>query len=226
VIARRGDELIELLRASSVDAVEADRAANELLKQIFDGYPVQNLRRLIHTDEGQAVRAGAWVVSELGAGAAEVLDEVDYLLGHSVRDARFFAIDAVLVAASSDHGAMIAKAMMLITDQDQAVRWKALRLLAKATTGQLAAAVGYMPDSHAASLAAWLISHGGDQTHRPEVLVRLGDSDRETRLFAAAAAARLADRDRALLERAAESDDSDIRLFAQDELAIMRRRSG
>jgi hypothetical protein len=226
VVARRGDELIELLRAGPVDAVEADRAANELLNQIFDGYPVQNLRRLIRSDEDQAVKAGAWVVSELGAGAAEVLDEVDYLLRHPVRDARFFALDAVLAAASSDHGAMIATAIMLITDQDQAVRRKALRLLARASTGQLAAAVRYKPDSRAASLAAWLVSYAGDQTHRPEVLVRLGDSDRETRLFAAAAAVRLADRDRAPLERAAESDDPDIRLFAQDELAIMRRRSG
>jgi hypothetical protein len=217
--ARRGDELIELLQAGPVDAIEADRAANDLLHQIFDGYPVQNLRRLIHSSADQAVGAGAWVVSELGARAAELLDDVDFLLSHRVRDARFFAIDAVLVAASGDHGALIAKAVMLVADQDQAVRWKILRLLARASTAQLTAAVPHLQDSHIASLAVWLIGDGS-QARRSEVLVRLSDSDKETRLFAAAASARLAGPDRATIERAAESSDPDIRLFARNELGI------
>jgi len=226
VVTRHADELIEVLRAGAVDAVEADEAANELLKQVFGGYPVRNLRRLIRSDEDLAVKAGAWIVSELGAGAAQVLDEVGFLLGHRVRNARFFAIDAVLVAASSDHGPLIAKAVMLIADPDQAVRRKALQLLARATPEQLAAAVPHIPDSHAASLAAWLTSHGSDPAYRREITVWLGNSDKHTRLFAAAAAVRVADRDREAIERATESDDPDIRGFAQDEIAGLRRRFG
>jgi hypothetical protein len=79
---------------------EEGKAANDLLSQVLHGYPIQNLSRLTHSDNSEAVKSGAFVVSELGAQAAQILDEVDFLLSHPVRNARYDALDAALVGAS------------------------------------------------------------------------------------------------------------------------------
>jgi hypothetical protein len=91
------------------------RAANDLLLEVLRGYPAQNLSRLIHSDDDTAVASGAFVVSELRERAAPILDEVDFLLGHPLRNARFDALDALdaldaaLTAASPEHGATLAR---------------------------------------------------------------------------------------------------------------------
>jgi hypothetical protein len=203
---------------------EEGRAANDLLREVLRGYPAQNLGRLIHSGSNKAVANGAFVVSELGAQAAQIIDEVDFLLGHPLRDARFDALDAALTAASTEHGAILAKAVMLVDDADQAVRWKALRFLTNSTRDQLTAAAPYLEDGHVASLVTWLASPGSDPANLPEIRSRLPDPDKATRMFAAAAAARVAGTSRQALEDAAVSDDPDVRTFAGDAIEMLDRR--
>jgi hypothetical protein len=215
-VKSRGDELIErLLRAGALDPEEEGQAANDLLSEVFRGYPAQNLGRLIHSDNRRAVEVGAFVVSELGAKAEQVIDEVDYLLGHPSRNARFDAIDAALLAASSDHGPTLAKAVMLVGDPDEVVRRKALRFLANATQEQLLAAVPHLEDGNQVSLVTWLASKGREPAQKTDVLNRLNDADKQTRMFAAAAAARQAAADRRGIEHAAAVHDPDVRSFAE-----------
>lgn len=219
--SRSGDELVELLLAGEMDAEEEGRAANDLLSAVMRGYPAHNLSPLIHSDNPRAVETGAFVVSELGKKAAEIMSEVDFLLSQQWWRARFDAIDAALAGASSDHGAVLAKAVMLISDSEQPVRKKALRFLAKATRDQLRAAAPYLADRHVAVLVTWLATDGSDPAHLPDMLNRLHDPDKQTRMFGAAAVGRVAEADRRGLERAAASDDSEVRSFAEDELSIM-----
>jgi len=203
---------------------EEGEAANDLLREVLRGYPAQNLGRLIHSDSTKAVADGAFVVSELRAQAAPILDEVDFLLGHPLREARFDALDAALTAASIEHGAILAKAVMLVADADQAVRWKALRFLANATPDQLTAAAAYLADRHVADLATWLASAGSDPVSLPDIRSRLQDPDKATRMFAAAAASRVPATSRQGLEDAAASDDTDIRHFAADAIELLDLR--
>lgn len=218
-----GDELIDLICSRSLGEEETGQAANELLGEFRAGYPVRKLARLIHSDDDETVKIGAWLVSELGILAAPILDEVDFLLSHPVRDARYYGIEAVLVAAPAERGALIAKAVSLIDDPDEAVRRLAVRLLARATPKQLTGALPHLPDP-VAHLTRWLIGEGSDPARSPQILTRLGDPDREVRIFAAAAAARVVDRDQRALEGAARCGDSDIRIFAERELSLLRLR--
>ena len=197
------------------------RAANDLLREVIRGYPAQNLSRLIHSDRATAVASGASVVSELRAQAAQIIDEVDFLLGHPLRDARFDALDAALTAASAEHGVTLAKAVMLVDDADRAVRWKAVRFLANATPDQLIAAAPYLEDRHVADLVTWLASAGSDPASLPDIRGRLQDPDKATRMFAAAAAARVVATSRQGLEGAAASDDPDVRSFAEGEIEML-----
>jgi hypothetical protein len=203
---------------------EEGRAANDLLREVLRGYPAQNLGRLIHSDSSKAVASGAFVVSELRTQAAQIIDEVDFLLGHPLRDARFDALDAALTAASARHGAILAKAVMLVDDTDQAVRWKALQFLARATRDQLTAAAPCLADRHVTNLVTWLASTGSDPASLPDIRSRLDDPDKATRMFAAAAAARVAGTSRQALEDAAVTDDPDVRTFAGDTIEMLDRR--
>jgi hypothetical protein len=224
VSSRSGDELIELLLAGQMSPEEEGKAANDLLREVQRGYPMQNLGRLIHSDSAKAVANGAFVVSELRVHAAPILDEVDFLLSHPLRDARFDALDAALTAASPAHGAILAKAVMLVDDADQAVRKKAIRFLANTTPDQLTAAAPYLEDRHVADLVTWLASAGSDPASLPDIRSRLQDPDRATRMFAGAAAARVAGASRQALDDAAASDDPDVRSFAEGEIKILDRR--
>jgi hypothetical protein len=225
VSSRSGDELIELLLAGEVSPEEEGQAANDLLREVQRGYPMQNLGRLIHSDSVKAVANGAFVVSELGVHAAPILGEVDFLLGHPLRDARFDALDAAITAASPEHGATLAKAVTLVDDADQAVRWKALRFLASATPDQLTAAAAYLEDRRIADLATWLASAGSDPANLPDIRGRLHAPDKVTRMFAAAAAARVAGTSRQGLADAATSDETEIRRFATNAIELLDLRA-
>lgn len=214
----RGDELVDLLDGGALDAVAADAAANELLNCIFQGYDLGNIRRLVHSAHEQTVGSAAWIISELGADASRILDEVDFLLGHRERIARFFAVSATLAAASSSDGALLAKAIALISDADEAVRWQVLRMLTRIPSGLLQTAEPYISNNRLRELVNWLVEYGDDLTQLSDIRHRLEVPDRLTVLFAAAASARLAGRDRSAIEFALASSDDEVRRFARREL--------
>jgi HEAT repeat protein len=112
---------------------------------------------------------------------------------------------------------------MLIQDPDEAVRWKALRFLAKAAKNQLSIAVPHLDSQTVAALLAWLLHSGDTQINMQEIITRLSDPDSLTRRFAAAAAARLGPHNPVLLEHAAASTDSEVSSFANEELEALRR---
>jgi len=217
----RGDDLVAGLVAG--DVADPDAAANDLLDEFLDGYPLEYLRDLIRSDSEPAQRAAAWIASELGDRVGPVLEDVSTLLRSPVRYARFFALDAVLVGATPAQGRLIAEAIGGLADGDAAVRWKTLRFLARASAEQLAAGVPYLPDEPLRVLTAWL---NGDP-EPADVAARLASDDPRQRQFAAAAAARLAARDTAPLTTASASADTEISSFAKDEielLSVRRRR--
>ncbi|WP_219466355.1 hypothetical protein [Nonomuraea rhizosphaerae] len=210
-----GDDLIERIRAHSSDGAVVGPAANDLLSELFAGYPVENLARLLRSGDDAAVRTGAWLLSELGDLAAPMLGEVPALLVHPLPQVRFFAIDVVPSGGDARHGPAVARVLSLSADPEPGVRWKVLGYLADATAGQLAAGASYLEEGRVKELTTWLARLEDDGPDPREVLARLDDPDPTTRLFAAAAAARLYDEDGSLLEHAATLEDEEIRSFAQ-----------
>jgi hypothetical protein len=208
-----------------------DSAPDELLDEFFDGYPIDKLRLLLQSNVEQAVVSGAWIASELGRMAAPLIDELSQMLDHPSREVRFYLLDPLLCATAQEHGEAIARAVLLVRDADEAVRWKVVRFLARATREQLTAAVPHLDSDRVATLLTWLLSSGNTIENKRDIVTRLNDADPLVRLFAAAAAARLEPDDLGALERAAASTDPEIRSFAESELEILTireesRRSG
>ncbi|MGW4959512.1 hypothetical protein ACWEPL_19995 [Nonomuraea sp. NPDC004186] len=210
-----GDDLIHRIRAHSHDGDVVGPAANDLLSQLYDGYPVGNLAELLHSGDDVAVRTATWLLSELGELAAPMMDEVPALLAHPFAQVRFYAVEVVLVNGDALHGSTIARVMSLSTDYDTGVRWQVLGFLASATTDQLAAGAANLEPGPVKDLAEWLVRLDAEAPDPREVLARLEGPDPTARLFAAAAAGRLSDQDTGLLEHAVNAEDEEIRAFAE-----------
>jgi hypothetical protein len=177
------------------------------------------LRVLVHSDREQAVRAAAWIISELGEAARSLRAEIAFLIRHPLRYARFFALDAVLMIASSADGLLIAEAIRLMTHQDKAIRWKAMSFLSRATPQQLKAGLRSESDFRIARLVRWLLDVSSPD-RAADIIAALGDPDPLVRRFAAAAAARMVTVTRMPLTEAVASADSEVASFAQDMLRI------
>lgn len=219
---REGDELLERVLGGASDG----EVVNNLLKQFFRGYPVERLCLLLASGHRDAVKAGTWIAAELGTGgAASLTQELTPLLEHPEAWVRHSVLDAVLLSASEDDGATVAKAVARMEDPTEGVRRTALNLLARASVQQLAPSVPFLDDARLRALVSWLVDpeRGAD-----EVIARLDAEDRLTRMFAAAAAVRVASDDETALERASAAPDTEVSKFAREELgrlSIMRREA-
>jgi hypothetical protein len=190
-----------------------------LLRAIQSGYPMEDVRKLLHSDKDFAAKAGAWILSELGPHGRNLIDEVPELLRHRSAYVRHFGIDALTSMAGDEDGPLLAKAVALIEDDDVAVRGKALRLLAAVPVGALHSASTHLPRKYRDRMS-WLTKTVVDPKRIGDVVQRIGDADPLWRKFAVAAATRLAEHSQAGLESGAKSDDPDVSHFAALELAV------
>jgi len=218
-LMQRGDRLVERLSAGGDDKLE-----NELLNAVFAGYPMDRLRRLLQSPNDSTVESGVWIANELAPNAGPLMDDIARLLSHPDRSVRYYATQTVLTGGTTDHGTATAKAVALITDPDENVRYAVLQLLGYASREQLAASLPSLPGGRTRDLTSWLIKLGTGTDDVATVIARLDGADDLERLFAAAGAARLAPSDITVLEHAAESDDEEVRDFAVRQLPLFRRR--
>lgn len=219
MIDKNGPEAAEALLQRVLTSGD-DQAASELLEAFFRGLSLDRLHVLLRSDSEDAVRAGAWIASELGEHAQPLVAELALLLDHPARYVRFFVVDAILASASSQDGHAIARSVSKVQDPDGAVRWKALHFLAKASKAQLAAGIDCLTDNELRSNLQWLLEEASDPA---VVMTRLDAADRLGQLFAGAAAARLAGHDLTALTHAAHSANSEVSSFAKEEMEGLRR---
>jgi hypothetical protein len=216
---KRAEEILYKMLAT-LDSAERARLANDLLREYRRGYPVENLRPLLRSQQENQVSTGVWIASELGTRGKPLLDDVVPLLKHPAKKVRFCALDCVLVWSGPANGRDFASAVALIDDPERAVRWKAMDVLTKATPEQIAAAASYLeardPQSPQAAKLMWLI-----RANTPDIAKSLTGPERLDRIFAAVAAARspIAET-KELFTHALSNDDSDVRNFAE---SVLRR---
>ncbi|MCK2216775.1 hypothetical protein MF672_023665 [Actinomadura sp. ATCC 31491] len=216
---RTGDDLMELILSHPADDETLGEAANDLLNELFGGYPVEQLRRLLRSGDDRALQTGAWLLSELGERAAPLMGEVPALLAHPRRQVRFFAVEFVLLAGDEQHADVIAQVVALSRDPDPSIRWKVLHFLAMASTEQLMAGLPRLTDPELGRLTAALVAADAEDPDPGEIVAALDGDDPTARLFAAAIATRLAEDDPALLRHAARARDEEVSSFARWQLS-------
>lgn len=205
-----------LLERVRLDGDES--SAHALLPAFFSGFPVERLRELLQSTNDGSVRAGAWLASELGPRSAPLIADLALLLRHESRYVRFFVLDAILVGASDRDGAVLARAIALIRDLDEAVRWKAINFVARTTISQLRAALHFLQDDLAVEVR-WLTANE-EKADADEIMQKLCGIDRVGRFVGLVAAIRHMKRDRSLLLAAAASTDWEVSEIAHEWLRI------
>jgi HEAT repeat protein len=163
---------------------------NDLLKEIFHGYPVEKISALLRSDRESAVKAGVWIASELTDAARPLLDDLRPLLDSPSAYIKCYAVEAIEMAATGKDGEILSRAIALIDDDDERVRRRAFGLLAQADREQLVGAVSHVADEHLKTTVQRLLDDEVLPASGSEILDRLSMPDRTDSLFALATAVR------------------------------------
>jgi hypothetical protein len=139
------EALLSAILADPTNPNTANRA-NDLLREMFRGYPIENLRYLLLDSRELVVSTGIWMTTELGYRCVPLLDEALPLLWSESRQIRFWAIET-LTWAPPDRAAEIARGLELLSDEEPSVRWKATDFAIRASEIQLLATLPYFEDS-------------------------------------------------------------------------------
>ena len=138
--------LLRRVERNVANAATDGRVLNDLLDEFHRGFPTDHLRRLLHSPDAPVVRAGAWLLSELGSRGCSVFRQVPQLLDSGDPSVRFSLTDCIVVCATESDGELVAKVVSLLEDPDRSVRWKALDSLTKIDDKALVSAHNWLSD--------------------------------------------------------------------------------
>lgn len=201
---------------------EGDSTLTFALQSEFNrGFPLENLRPLLTSDNLHTQAAAAFLVAEISSKISYnvncVVAEIADLLDSEVSGIRFDAIEALLGCTTPADGAILGRVMLRLDDEHAGVRWRTTEFIRFADRWQLRLAVEnaatLRPDSAFPILAKahgqhfrattkgirWLLDH-------PDALVR--------RFGAAVAVRPRYVVDEQLLAMAEGSDDAEVREIA------------
>jgi hypothetical protein len=212
----RGDALLARILEGDESAID-----KELLSECWSGYPVERLGALLRSDLESVVKTGVWMTEELAELSRPLLNDIEPLLNHQDNWVRGDAIDTVNLAATVDHGEIVARAIERIADDDRSIRFSAFTLLAASTRERLEAALGFIQDIDVKEALRSILDEE-TTVSSTEIRRRLMDGSQLVRLFGLLSAARISDRRADGLRAAMEANDEEIRSFGLRE--ALRRR--
>jgi len=198
-------------------APENDRVgtlSNELLREFQRGYPLDDLRQLLKSNDEQLVAIAAWITSELGVNCRPLLPDVVPLLTHPMQRIRYWALDS-LFWTLPENGCDLARAFKLLGDSEEGIRRKVLDLLFRLSIEQIEAA--YLCKEEVLPLSVhdglgWLLSADSLVPEKVESVLR--GTDPVLREVGVVAAARLRKAHPEPLLYASTMDDAAAREFA------------
>ena len=117
--------------------------AHRLLCEFLEGRPLADIQPLLAVPRTQD--AACWILTEIGESARLFVLEVAPLLSSPRWQVRVGAVDFVLSWATSVHGDALARATLLLEDDNVRVRWRCARLLLTCAPEQLRAAAEAFP---------------------------------------------------------------------------------
>lgn len=216
-MTRRGDAIVQEILAGA----EIESLGNELLHEVNDGYPVSHLAELLTSANEQAVSAGIWVASELGAGASELLPFIGKLVSSDSQYVRFCVLQVVTANARAADGSLIRSSITLINDPSPAVRYQAMEFLVLAPVDVVLPRAMELEDGPVRRGVLRLLRLSESDCGGLAPL--LTDSQPLERRLAAVAICRYCSSSQQLLARVAESADEDIRALGETNLTLASR---
>jgi hypothetical protein len=195
----------------------------ELLKGLFEGYPIEELRILLRHSDPFIVECGVWLASELGGRARPIFADLVPLLRFTSPWVRSEVLICLLVCADPfSDGQVLATGTSLIVDPEQSVRWHACEFLMRASFEQLRAAIPFLDEAQpeVSFGLRWLLSP--EASSDDAVTQMLGHASPILRRFGVVAAARLFPVSEVPFDHARQSPHEEIRLYADRRHDLLR----
>ncbi len=98
------------------DGYQGECYSQELYGAFLRGFPLENLRRLLTSENDAAVQTAAYLVYELGWPVHPLVAEISELLQHAEPQVRFDAVHALRECTTKDDGEALGKAFLLLDD--------------------------------------------------------------------------------------------------------------
>ncbi|TPK62214.1 hypothetical protein FJ546_15740 [Mesorhizobium sp. B2-4-19] len=121
------------------------KLANDLLSHFNKGFPLENLRPLLTSDNLYTQGTAAFLVAEisprLSCNMNCVVAEIADLLDNKIVRIRFDAIEALLGCTTPADGAILGRVMLKLDDEVFGVRWRVAQFIRLAAGWQLRLAV-------------------------------------------------------------------------------------
>jgi hypothetical protein len=218
----KGDQLIAQILLGDAPDKRAGRIANDLLREFGRGYPLDRLAKLLENKNEEVVKTGVWIASELGAAAAPFLHKIATFLDHSNPHVRLDAIDSILTCSTRKDEQIIASVILHLDDTHSGVRWKSILFLVQQSEDLLGAALNFFNrnggyDVHVKGLS--LLTSNTDEIRR-KAAAYMNDENHVLRKYGVAVAARIAQADSSLLKLALQSQDLELKDFAESVVNI------
>lgn len=115
--------------------------SQELYGAFYKGFPIENLRPLLTSDEPEAVSTGSYLVYELGAIARPLVKEIAALLDNPEPQVRSDAIIALRECAGKEDGLALGNIFLKLDDPDPFVRRGAMGYVRYSSVWQLKIAI-------------------------------------------------------------------------------------
>lgn len=215
----RGKQLIQELLSDSAWFKEHGPTL-ELLEEYFNGLSLETLRPLLDHNDSIIRNVASWIASEMGGEASSLIDEAIPLLRDDNPHTRYYALDVVMMGSSVANYDKFIYVVNEMHSDDAFTRRRAMCLVSNADVSQLEAAIekcsslGPSGELHKQGLLNLL----NDHSLAPEnVLAMIYDNNSLVRKYGAIAARRLLPDFPALITKAMESQDPDIRIFCEEE---------
>ena len=202
------------------------RLQNDLLREYGSGYPIENLRPLLHSENERLLDTGLFIADELGRKASPLLGDLFPLLKHPREQVRFEVLCCLQTCTGPSDKLELASAVALLDDAATSVRWKAMDFMRGASRDNLQAALSYLeatePKSRHVIGLRWLLGPGANNPE--EITIALKNPDSDIRKYAAVAAARISDSHSGPLFFASTTGDSEIKNFADHQINLYKMR--
>lgn len=193
--------------------------ANDLLAEFGKGFPLQNLRPLLVSNQPRAQAAGAFIATFLGFRLNGLAPELAGLLGASDPRTRSDAVEALRYCTTPINGDSLGRVLLLLDDSHPGVRWKVVQFICGADPWQLRIGLKNAAEMRP-QLPFTLLSRVYGQHFRATAgLLKqlLAHEEPLVRRFGAAVAVRpryVIDEN--FVEMAMQSDDSEVERIARD----------
>lgn len=212
---QHGYRLINDLLADPM-AFEHHGRGNDLLTCYFEGLPIMTLGPLLRHEDSAVRSTAAFVATELGSDAAIVIGDIIPLLHDEDLQIRWNSLEAVMMCSVQDNVEYFVYVPCALESELAPIRGLAMRLMCKASSSQIDAAIAES-DVFGANKSLHLLGlHALENMDRcePQMIYKLLSHEAAiARKYGAIAAVRLLTPRPELVVAARASADSEVRDF-------------